>query len=402
MNGKKLIEFFEAMLDAFRSKEDLERMLKFSLDKNLNEITEDGDLRNMIFHLIDWAEAYGKVNELVQAAIQSNPDNPKLCTWIQNYPAASSFAFHKDNANEEDNLAWYGERLIITVADKNKLLDQGHIPGDSQITAPAGLSNILNFTRSSLTWTELTQYANKEDWKGTYWIEEIEKAIVAVASNESPEIMTSTFRGRGPGGRGRIFRPILLSAVQCNESSFQFHFFFNEVIVPELVRGPGAIGEIFNLLRIGTRTRWEVIEPFLKFQDSPERESQILAQVNFSLRLIELEIEKYNVLDEFLVPNNIFNETEQKMVDGLLEQRARIKGQIQKAIDAKNFSCLMHELKQARELNIKAMALASKKYYEMLAQDCHEIQDNDCAIVADEQPCMWQLPANRLVTNVTS
>jgi hypothetical protein len=44
---------------------------------------------------------------------------------------------------------------------------------------------------------------------------------------------------------------------------WRYHFVFHEVLVPELVRGPGRIGEVFSLLYNATRVRWEVLNPFV-------------------------------------------------------------------------------------------------------------------------------------------
>ena len=283
---------------------------------------------------------------------------------------------------------WYGERLIITIAAIETLNNQGAIPADSHIHAPGGLAKTLNLTKTTLTWHELTTHACKKVWKGSYWIEEIEKVVVSVARDESPSIMTSTFRGRGPAGHGRIFRPILLKATR-NDTSFQLHFYFNEVIVPELVRGPGHVGELFNLLRIGTRMRWEVIEPFLKFRNRPATRPQVLAQVSFSLRLIELEIEKHNMLGSFYMPNSIFDATEQMIMDELLEQHGHVKMRINEAIAAQNFICLMNELVEARNVNIQAMELAARKYYELLVDELSEMQDEEDSVY------FWEIPTIR-------
>lgn len=404
MNGKKLQELQVALLNAYRSENELREMLRFELDVRLDEIAEGANLRETVFNLIDWAEEKGRLHELICAAAEYNKGNLALRAWVQEYWDLKSFVVHAANdaahvhshqygtGTVSGRTNWCGERLIFTIDDRCTLISQGSIPADTQIEAPEGLSKTLNLTRTSLSWEDLKGQTSKQEWKGTYWIEEIEMVATAIASDETPEIMTSTFRGRGPDGQGRIFRPVLLKTNNLDEASFQLHFYFNEVIVPELVRGPGNIGEIFNLLRIATRMRWEVIEPFLKFRGYPERGPEVIAKVSFSLRLVELETEKYNVLEEFQEPNKIFNSAEQAIMNEVLAKHKIVKAHIDAAIEAENFTYLMQELMEARTLIIRAMELASRKYHELLAEDLVEIAVQNDEIANPAEEFVWQLP----------
>lgn len=399
MDKNILEELNDALLDAYRSKKDLEPLVRFGLGKNLHEIDDGKNLKATVFDLLEWAEAKGRTMELVRAAVNDAPQNPALNNWYQKYdylitgiptglmspvsdnePRQITLPDANIGLYSEKSTHWYGERIIITVSDKQSLIHNGRIPYNSQVEAPGGLEKTLSTTKTSLTWEELTSRTSKKEWKGTYWIEEIEQVAAAIALEEAPEILTSTFRGHGPDGHGRIFRPVLLKAAQLDEATLQLHFYFNQVIVPELVRGPGVIGELFNLLRVGTRMRWEVIEPFLKYQNRPEKGPEILDKVSFSLRLIELEVEKYNILEEVQARNNIFNPSEQQIMDELLDQHARVKSQLKGAIAAESFACLMDQLKEAREVNIKAMELASRKYHELLVQDFTLIPEEDAPV----------------------
>jgi tetratricopeptide (TPR) repeat protein len=71
----------EALLDAFPDRAKLGEMVYLELDKNLETIAADSNLRNTIFELIRWAEAYGYTQELIKAALRANPDNPQLRTF---------------------------------------------------------------------------------------------------------------------------------------------------------------------------------------------------------------------------------------------------------------------------------------------------------------------------------
>jgi nucleoside phosphorylase len=67
----------EALLSAFPSVPDLQRMVRFKLNRNLAEFAH-GALGNQVFTLIEKAEAEGWLDELVRKAHEANPGNPRL------------------------------------------------------------------------------------------------------------------------------------------------------------------------------------------------------------------------------------------------------------------------------------------------------------------------------------
>src|SRR5260221_14428491 len=67
----------QALLSAFPSYSALSQMVRFGLNENLDTIAT-GNLRDVVFGLIKWAEAEYKVKELLEAARQANPGNPAL------------------------------------------------------------------------------------------------------------------------------------------------------------------------------------------------------------------------------------------------------------------------------------------------------------------------------------
>ncbi len=70
--------FREALMDAFPRKTDLEMMLSYELDWKLNQIVDGANHLELIFNLINYAEAQGKLIELLEAAKRTNPGNHKL------------------------------------------------------------------------------------------------------------------------------------------------------------------------------------------------------------------------------------------------------------------------------------------------------------------------------------
>ncbi|HMA35062.1 MAG TPA: SAVED domain-containing protein [Chloroflexia bacterium] len=81
-NGVKRKQLYEALLDAFRSEGDLKKMLLFGLDTQLAQIMSSGNLSQEIFDLIEWAEANGKLEDLLKAVHESRPDNPRIRVFL--------------------------------------------------------------------------------------------------------------------------------------------------------------------------------------------------------------------------------------------------------------------------------------------------------------------------------
>jgi formylglycine-generating enzyme required for sulfatase activity len=78
LSGSQFEQFEHALLDAFPEESSLKRMLLYRLDKKLNEIAVKDSLDNIVFKLIEKAEAEGWTKDLVQAARLQNPGNLKL------------------------------------------------------------------------------------------------------------------------------------------------------------------------------------------------------------------------------------------------------------------------------------------------------------------------------------
>ena len=68
----------DALLDAYRSYNNLKRMVRFELDINLETEVGRGKLKDVVFDLIDWADETGKLQHLIIGAHAQNPGNPVL------------------------------------------------------------------------------------------------------------------------------------------------------------------------------------------------------------------------------------------------------------------------------------------------------------------------------------
>ena len=85
LSGQQQKKLQDALIDAFPTKSSLEQMLLFELDKNLDVITGEGGLEDKIFNLLKKAITENWIQELINAARNSNPGNPLLKAFSPEY-----------------------------------------------------------------------------------------------------------------------------------------------------------------------------------------------------------------------------------------------------------------------------------------------------------------------------
>jgi hypothetical protein len=89
LTGEQIEAFSTALKSAFRSFDDLKRMLRFQLNKRLEEIAGRGALNQVVFDLLDVAEAEGWLYDLLQAARRQNEGNAQLQSFEQSVGLAA-------------------------------------------------------------------------------------------------------------------------------------------------------------------------------------------------------------------------------------------------------------------------------------------------------------------------
>ncbi len=89
-DGKQFKKIHEAMLHAFPNRDSLARLVRFNLNQDLQTIIRDTDQSTMIFELLEWADAHGNLDELLDAAIAENPGNKVLRTAVEQFYAVNN------------------------------------------------------------------------------------------------------------------------------------------------------------------------------------------------------------------------------------------------------------------------------------------------------------------------
>ncbi|WP_437314415.1 effector-associated domain EAD1-containing protein [Sorangium sp. So ce385] len=116
-DGARLERFQEALLDAFPSRVEFERLILFGLNEDLDTIASDNNLQAAVFEVLKWAKARGKLERLLEEARRRNRDNPILRDFAeQRAPFLVPFAMDPEFVGRDADL----ERL-------NRLLRNGTI-----------------------------------------------------------------------------------------------------------------------------------------------------------------------------------------------------------------------------------------------------------------------------------
>ena len=87
LRGAQILQFQEALLSAYDGP-GLAQMVRIRLDEDLAAVAGGGNLSEVVFNLILWAERAGRTEELVVGASASNPQNALLKAFAAQYLAS--------------------------------------------------------------------------------------------------------------------------------------------------------------------------------------------------------------------------------------------------------------------------------------------------------------------------
>ena len=85
LSGPQVQELMASLLDAY-DEGSLRQMVRFQLDEHLDLIAGGGNLAQVVFNLIAWAERTGRIAELIAKAQAYNPGNARLAAFARSVP----------------------------------------------------------------------------------------------------------------------------------------------------------------------------------------------------------------------------------------------------------------------------------------------------------------------------
>jgi len=110
LTGRQQAALIDALLDAFRNRDEFEMLLALQLDESFDEIAGEGRLRLCVFRLVRTAMSGGWLPELVDAAVREQPRNAVLREWTE---SVGHVAVSPDSANSHNPPR--PQRLTLTV-----------------------------------------------------------------------------------------------------------------------------------------------------------------------------------------------------------------------------------------------------------------------------------------------
>ncbi len=116
LTGTQVNELSNALLNAFPERGALAQLVRIGLDDRLDEITNGKNLRDTVFELIEWAEARGRIAELVAAARAENFGNSTLAELTGN-PGPDPSAITNYLLLLRKSLAYWFEQIVFRVVD---------------------------------------------------------------------------------------------------------------------------------------------------------------------------------------------------------------------------------------------------------------------------------------------
>jgi len=88
LTGGQHKQFQQALSSAFPTRSALAQMVRHQLDQDLEQIAGGDKLDDIAFSLISWAEAGGRIEELIEKARNENPGNPDLKVFFEQFQHA--------------------------------------------------------------------------------------------------------------------------------------------------------------------------------------------------------------------------------------------------------------------------------------------------------------------------
>ncbi|MDJ0772840.1 MAG: effector-associated domain EAD1-containing protein [Mastigocoleus sp. MO_167.B18] len=119
LSGKQRQEFRDALVNAFPSYSSLEQMVSFEFNENLESIAGNGEINNVAFNLIKWAEKKERLEELIRGACEENPGNTQLKDFIQRKKLIDILKPYFDEHKDKVIVA-YKASLPDILTDKDK------------------------------------------------------------------------------------------------------------------------------------------------------------------------------------------------------------------------------------------------------------------------------------------
>src|SRR5579871_40125 len=239
LSGDQFKQLQQALMSAFPSVAKLAMMVRTGVGENLRSVAGGDDLAEVTFNLITWAEADGRLEELVQKAYDANPGNLELQSFAEQYfplpielksETRKTASLRTVQDNIEGQLLPQSEQSLATEnrSDTGNILPRGNASANHSSQPERSVALLYKRNISSCEYlvklleTELPSYnctvfVDRHVSLGEEWSQEIRRqvraadAVIPLLSAESiwsemveAEVKTAHEAAQQQGGKPRL------------------------------------------------------------------------------------------------------------------------------------------------------------------------------------------------------
>ncbi len=174
LSGQLTGEFQAALMDAFPTRDRLEQMVKLQLSRNLSDFASNAGLETVTFQLIQEFARQDKILELVEGALQANPNNQKLKPFVDKLKT--------DEINSQDVLIKSSDKKLSPIERLTLMKTLNSLPSQQldelivSVEPPGGVIPPSNAPQGDRT-AALIRWAESPGGKGLELVQEILQLI---------------------------------------------------------------------------------------------------------------------------------------------------------------------------------------------------------------------------------
>jgi hypothetical protein len=260
----------------------------------------------------------------------------------------------------------YPELLLtfpqVTNTENATFHENGTLYDDIIVTPDTRATSLFGIADGEWRWGQLIK---ELDLKGSPLVDELGKAIGALARRRAPRPIAANYRSPETS---TYYSPAIYRVERLDKKLVTCRVAFIPESSPIDTGGPGDAGVLFSMLRMGVRFRWEIIETFLAKLREVEAGSStaVFSHVKNAIDVIEREGAASH-FDDYENVKDVFAPSRQEAISSLYNDWKLLRTELDENVDLEDVSKVSSVLKKMRRLNQTFMAIASMQYAEVLA-----------------------------------
>ena len=209
------------------------------------------------------------------------------------------------------------------------------------------------------------QFIQELDLKDSPLVDELGRAIKIIARRRAPGPLAANYRSPETG---TYYTPAIYRVERLNGKLVTCRVALIPQSTPIDTGGPGDAGVLFNMLKMGVRFRWEVVETFLSKLRAvePGSSTTIYGYLKNAIDVIEREGAAFH-FDDYANVKDIFSDSRKHEISCLYNEWGLLRAQLDEHIESKDAEKVTAVLQKSRQLNQTFMAIASMQYADDLA-----------------------------------